>query len=212
MPGIFSFSNEAVSSFGNPHSLALEDNGLAPPRPGYPDERTHTSTRAPEAHVSGDSNPFTNQARLTDAVIAASKLLNNVKSNSSVMGDDLDMQEVRKTDELVRCMSNAALAKPDAFGPARLIRLGLFVDEYSQFRRAVAMKQMLDDLVKQRALEFRERACVWSNEIINMGQPRLGSVIGRIPWKKIAIFGGLAVALGLGVNYYMTWKRAEATP
>lgn len=203
MPGIFSFSNESDSSLGNIHALAMEDNGLAPPRPGYPDERVKG-----RHDVSGDSNAYTKQSKMTDAVIAASNLLNKVKSDSSVMGDDLDMEEVKKTDELVRCMSNAALAKPEAFGPARMIRLGLFVDEYARFRQAVAAKQLLDDLVKQRAVEFRERACAWGNEIINAARPP--GIAGKIPWKKVAIFGGLAVALGLGVNYYMTWKRAEA--
>jgi hypothetical protein len=204
MPGLFSFSNEAVSSFGNPHALAMEDNNLGQ----YAHPAAHHDH--PSAHVSGDSNAFSRQAKLTDAVIAASKVLNNVKSNSSVMGDDLEMTEVKKTDDLVRAMATSALDKQQAMGSARLIRLGLFVDEYGRFRRAVAMKELLDNLVKQRANEFRERACAWSNEILNVTRPGATSSASKIPWKKLALFTGLAVALGLGVNYYMTWKSAEA--
>jgi hypothetical protein len=201
MPGIFSFSNEAVSSFGNPHSLAMEDNGLAPPR---------HDVSAPRPDVSGDTHAYSHQAKMTDAVIAASKVLNDVKSNSSIMGDDLDMAEVKNTDALVRAMASGALAKKDLMGPARLVRLGLFVDEYGRFRQAVAMKQVLDDVIKQRSREFHQRAAAWGNEIINAGQPQVESATAKVPWKKIAIFGGLAVALGLGVNYYMTWKKVAA--
>ncbi len=196
MAGFLSFSNENAGDLGNPHALAMQDNDLHLPH-----------TPAPAAGVSGESNAYSRQGKLTDAVVAASKLLSSVKSNSSVMGDDLDMAEVKKTDQLVCCMAKAAMEKPEAFGPARLIRLGLFVDEYRRFRRAVAMKEFLDQVVNQRAAEFRQRACIWADEIVGVGRP--ATAARRVPWKKVALFGGLAVALALGVSTYRTWKNSE---
>jgi hypothetical protein len=120
------------------------------------------------------------------------------------MGDDLDMEEVKKTDQLVRCLAQVGLTKGQYLGDVRLVRLGLFVDDYRRFRQAVAMKQVLDDIIAQKAVEYRPRACGFASEILNLGRPKQAE--GGVKWKNFAIVAGIAVAAAVGWNLWRGWK------
>lgn len=206
---LFTFGEQTVPFLGNPHALAMQDNGFVMPQAAEPNDGTFRDhgfdSRASGAHaVGGDTNPYSHRTRLTDAVIAASNVLNKARGDSSIMGDDLDMEEVKKTDQLVRCLAQVGLTKGQYLGDVRLVRLGLFVDDYRRFRQAVAMKQVLDDIIAQKAVEYRQRACGFASEILNLGRPKQAE--GGVKWKNFAIVAGIAVAAAVGWNLWRGWK------
>jgi hypothetical protein len=185
---LFSLGIEDENAYGNPHALALEDNQIS---------------------MESENQK---RAQLTDAVAAAAKILGSAKSDSSVMGrEGLEPEQLAKTDAIVCATAKVALRNREDLGPARLVRLALFVDEYQRFRQAVAMKQILDELVNQKGNEYEERAYAWAKEI--NGATSYGSGTSRsIPWKKIFIGSGIVLGCVFGWNLYKSYKNQEPAP
>ena len=121
------------------------------------------------------------------AMKAATAVLGEV-SSSSVGGEGGGSE----TDKIVCATARSALNHSRDRGPARLIRLGLFVDDYRKFRRTVAMKEVLDELVAQKKGEFDARARHWASEIhgaIQAADAR--ETAATVPWRKLLLFTGL---------------------
>lgn len=120
------------------------------------------------------------------AMKAASAVLGEVSSSS--MGGEGGSE----TDRIVLATARSALNHSRDIGPARLIRLGLFVDDYRKFRRTVVMKEVLDQLVAQRKGELDAQARSWASEIhgaIQAADAR--EAAATVPWKKLLMFTGL---------------------
>jgi len=156
------------------------------------------------------------QAARTDAVIAAVQLMNRVKSDSSVMGDDrpADLcQDIAATERLVKATMSDALQNRRRIDHARLLRLALFANEWLQFKRYLCGVAFQEHLARQQAEEFRHRTIGFAREIsrdvkgttLTYGSPG----IGRFPWKRLFIGTGAFIALVLGWNLYRTRRPSH---
>lgn len=132
------------------------------------------------------------QAPKVEAAMRAAKGILGAVGNSNMGSETGDST----TDKIVSATARSALNHPDYLGPARIIRLGLFVDEYRKFRNTLAMKEVLDQLVEQKKVEYEVRARQWAGEVhqaITAGRKQI-----EVPWKKLLMFTGLG-ALVVGI-------------
>jgi len=197
---------------GNPHALAVEDMGMETPKIVWPKKKA-TAPGAPTAAIAGWSRaPASNdQAKITDAVIAASNVLNSVRTDSSVMGHEGKPPEVDEIDKMVLATANSALAHREGLGPVRLVRLGLFVDDWRQMRSILIMKSFLDELARQKTGEFRSRAYAWANEVHNAVEAERIRNTKPLPWRKIFIGVGIVAAILAALKLYASFRDREAT-
>lgn len=122
------------------------------------------------------------------AIKAASTVIGEMANTSSMGGDPT----VTDTDKIVCATARSAMNHPEDLGPARLIRLGLFLDDYRQFRKAIYLKALLDQLAAQKTIEFGVRAHEWAREVhgaVQTGDARRAQP--GVPWKKLLIFTGI---------------------
>jgi hypothetical protein len=205
--GIFTIGKDPFQGghLGNPHALAMEDNDLHLPPPPPPIQQR---PRPPNPVVSGPHHD--RQRALTDAVVAASNILNNSKTDSSVMGQDPEVNQISQT---ICATARSALQHENEIGQPRFIRLALFVDEWNRFRQTMAMKEFVDQLAAQKKSEYRTRAQAWANEIHDAIANPQGSylatcakIVGNFTWKKLLIGGGIFGAIFLGLKLYASWK------
>lgn len=144
------------------------------------------------------------EAPQVEAAMRAAKGVLRATGDSSMGGD----AGSSATDKIVCATARSALNHPDYIGPARIIRLGLFVDEYRKFRDTLAMKEVLDQLVEQKRVEYAGRARQWAGEIheaITSGKKQT-----EIPWKKLLMLTGLG-ALVIGIFKILFGGRGTTT-
>lgn len=122
------------------------------------------------------------------AMKAASTVIGEMANTSSMGGDPV----VSETDKIVCATARSAMNHPQDLGPARLIRLGLFLDDYRQFRKALYLKAILDQLVAQKSIEFGVRAQEWAREVHSTVQAAdARRAEPGVPWRKLLIFTGI---------------------
>jgi hypothetical protein len=176
---IFEFGiGEATFGAGNPHMMALGDEGV-----GF------------EASPRRDQGASTS---LGDAVRAADRVLNDQRLDISMSGDVReDHRGVAETNKLVRATVCSALEHRGDMDAATVIRLGLFVDEWRTFREAAIAKEVLDGMLADKQADLGRRALEWASRVSAIaargrsdgGGP--SSTFTSIPWKRIIIGTGV---------------------
>ena len=152
---------------------------------------------------------------MTDAVIAAVKKMQAVaKGPTSIMGNDLPPlpqgleERFDQTNRLVQRTNSSILQNEKSFGPTHLVRWGLFANDWTNFKDELAASKKLTEAFGRRHEALRKQAIEWeletsralkvAHEVEEQAKPR------QLPWKKIMLIGGGAVAAFLGLRYWLT--------
>lgn len=127
--------------------------------------------------------------RETDAVIAAVKVMNRLRTKTSIM-DELVAgvftapsaaspilplaEDLKEISRLVQATNDDMLRHKNKMPPVRMVRWGIFVDEWMRFKDELALivnlqapdsqKQQIMGIQAHRLASYRKRSLSWANE------------------------------------------------
>jgi hypothetical protein len=165
------------------------------------------------AGPSGLSDPV--DPRVTEAVIAAVRVMNTLdKSPTGIMGDGVAESEISAVDRLVHATNRDFLLVHDRLDRPRLVRFGLFADEWLNFKDEMAIREKLARLTALRFSGYKERAINWANEASALARPGVNREDGlnKFTWRKLFIIMGIIGAIAIGLKIYTRPKEKEYNP
>jgi hypothetical protein len=199
---ILEVGRNPLENVGNPAHILLDDMDAAMAGIG---RQVGSSMRG-----KGSSRPIAEtpispaDPRLTEAVIAAVKTMNALDASpTGIMGDGVIESEISAVDRLVHATNADFLSVKDSLDRTRLIRFGLFADNWMTFKDEMKALENLRNLNARRLASHKQEAIAWAHEAVASvrqgrasGGAGAGNALGGLTWKRFFIaFGALAACI-----------------
>lgn len=165
----------------------------------------------------GDDSPAhapRQDPRVTDAVIAAVREMSKLKSDSSVMMDVASLPQLCAVDRLIQSTNHRIVCFPQDFGPTRLIRWGLFVNDWRRFKDDLLANAREAAIFEDRFDALKMTAIAWGRETLGISydgsensSPRFFAKVSQslrsgFPWAKVFLVGGVVVGSIFAARYW----------
>jgi hypothetical protein len=150
--------------------------------------------------------------RVTEAVIAAVKTMNAMdKSPTGIMADDPAKDEILAIDKLVYATNKDFLRTKERIDAARIVRFGLFLDDWMSFKEEMKTADKIEGLSAKRLAQYRQDAISWANEASSVIRDEQASLRARNEFslKTFLIATGVVIACILGA--FILWGPDEET-